>query len=385
MNSTQADIGSGSFYTAAMKDGIRARDLRIVILSDALRDRNGVDAYYRDLARQLRCRVHTLELLSPNPEDGDLRGSFHIPLPGDDTQQLVFPNARKLSARLHELKPHVIIAATNGPFGLWSMYGAKRVKARLIAGFHTHIEGLCDMYWGGVMGTVLRGWMEAQNKLLFRQATHIVVNSPAMTESAALLSRTPVALMGTPLERAFIDTPLNEAPSQISRVLFAGRLAPEKNIEAFCQAAEDFPQLQFTIAGEGPLRDQVTGEAKRLANLDYLGRLSRDEMVSRIDSHDLLVLPSHLEAFGTIAMEGMARQRLVLVSRNCGILAWSELRKGLFKFSNDESLTESIQRLLELAGEQLQQHAVIARHAALELHEQALENWLELLENTANG
>jgi glycosyltransferase involved in cell wall biosynthesis len=98
-----------------------------------------------------------------------------------------------------------------------------------------------------------------------------------------------------------------------------------------------------------------------------------------LDSADLLVLPSHVEAFGTVALEGMARARNVLVSAHCGILEWPRLKRGLFQVLEGEDLADALQRIADLDIAFRQEKARSARKAALELHRETVQNWLDLL------
>ncbi len=299
--------------------------LRVVVLSDALQYRNGVDAYYRDLVKHLDAHVESISLLTPNAEDGDLAsGRFHIPLPGDSTQNVFFPVPSRINTRIRELNPNVLVSATNGPFGMYGVYLSHRYNLKLIAGYHTHIEALCQMYWGAMLGWITRTCMESQNRILFHRASNVVVNSHNMLEPARQLSSTSVSLMGTPLDSLFLDHPVSKPREQLGSIFYGGRLAPEKNVTAILEAARQLPHLNFTIAGDGPLRRVIEAEAATLPNLDYLGLLQRTTMVNQIDAHDLVVLPSHLEAFGTVALEAMVRQRLVLVSGEVGSFPLAE-------------------------------------------------------------
>jgi glycosyltransferase involved in cell wall biosynthesis len=362
--------------TSQLPDDIA--NLRIAVVSDALKDRNGVDAYYRDLVSHLQDHVASIRYFTPNPEDGDHYSRFKVPLPGDSTQQLIFPHATSVYAEIREQAPHVIVAATNGPFGLLALYAARRLDVPLIAGFHTLIEDLCKMYWGRVLGGVTRGYMEFQNWLLFKYSACVVVNSKSMIESASNLSSTRVSLMGTPLDSRFLRQPVQPAPESLDSVLYAGRLAPEKNIEGLVQCAERFPDIRFSIAGDGPLREEIEQHSSRLDNLSFLGHLPREQIVDVIDRHDMLILPSHLEAFGTIALEGMVRRRLVLVSSHCGILSWETLARGLFQFPEEENPADAIARIRELDVRLRQKKAEVAMETALAAHNEAVTGWLGL-------
>jgi len=369
---------SDAIPAATAPSGIPLSELRVAVVSDALKGRNGVDTYYRDLVTHLAPMVADVRYMTPNTEDGDLHTRFRFPLPGDSTQQVVFPHATSLYAELKTLQPHIIVAATNGPFGLFALYSARKLNAHLVAGFHTLIEDLCNLYWGRVLGGVTRGYMEFQNWLLFKYADQVVVNSNSMIQSANKLSTTPVALMGTPLDQRFLKKPVTEPSGVLERVLYAGRLAPEKNLEALVECASLTPRIHFTIAGAGPLRPEIEAYAGNMNNLDFVGHLPRDEVVAAIDDHDMLVLPSHLEAFGTIALEAMARKRLVLVSENCGILSWESLCNGLYKYPANQPLEEAIR---DIEAERPEQRAAICEEAyrqALSIHEHSIRDWLDL-------
>jgi glycosyltransferase involved in cell wall biosynthesis len=355
-----------------------ATSLRIAVVSDALKDRNGVDAYYRDLVSHLEGHVADIKYFTPNPEDGDHYSRFRLPLPGDATQQLIFPHASGVYAELKEQQPHVIVAATNGPFGLLALYAALRLGVPLVAGFHTLIEDLCKMYWGRMLGTVTRSYMEFQNWLLFKNAACVVVNSKSMIESASNLSDTRISLMGTPLDQRFLAEPIPAAPQSLDSILYAGRLAPEKNIEGLLECARRFPAIRFSIAGEGPLRDDIEALAGELDNLNFMGHLPREQIVGVIDEHDMLILPSHLEAFGTIALEAMMRRRLVLVSSHCGILSWENLARGLFQFPDNEHPADAIARLCETDPLLREKKARTAMETAQAAHEEAVHGWLNL-------
>ncbi len=109
-----------------------------------------------------------------------------------------------------------------------------------------------------------------------------------------------------------------------------------------------------------------------------MGHLPREQIVDVIDAHDMLILPSHLEAFGTIALEAMMRRRLVLVSSHCGILSWESLARGLFQFSGDEHPADAIARLRDMDPRLREKKAQTAMETALAAHEEAVHGWLNL-------
>ena len=120
--------------------------------------------------------------------------------------------------------------------------------------------------------------------------------------------------------------------------------------------------------------------AAELPNLVCLGWVSRDALLAEMDRADLLVLPSVVESFGTVALEAMARERLALVTPTCGIVEWPDLEKALYQFDADEELAAAIRRIAELPAESRREKAHSARLAALELNENSLMHWFGILE-----
>jgi hypothetical protein len=98
----------------------------------------------------------------------------------------------------------------------------------------------------------------------------------------------------------------------------------------------------------------------------------------------MLMLPSVEEAFGTIALEAMARRRLVLVSANCGILNWPELAGGVEAIHPSESLAEAIIRVSEADPSWRRGKAATAGEAAQAFNRRTMGQWVDLLKSIAN-
>lgn len=363
------------------REPVRHDALRVALFSDAVPERNGVGTYYRDLSEHLATRVERVELFCPGQADSRWDEPIRLALPGDATQTIVVPNPRALRRRYESLAPQAVVLATPGPFGMLGLRFARQSDARIVVGFHTHYEKLTDIYWKDqrARGRLFRFYLESCNKLLFRYGAQVLANSDEMVALARRLGAPDAQLMGTTIPRPFIDTPVTPLGDELVTVTFAGRLAAEKNLPAIVAAAQALPGMRFRIVGDGPQRDLVTGAAAQLANLDYLGWQPRERMLQIIDETELLVLPSHVESFGTVALEAMARNRLVCVSAACGITQWPALAQALFRISDDESLAAAITRIARLDPAARQQKAQLGRDAARELNEWTVQHWLDVL------
>lgn len=356
-----------------------SRDLRVAIVSDAAPERNGVGTYHRDLAAHLRRVIGQVELLCPEYGEAPLPQWLSVPLPGDSTQRLGLPSPIELKRRLAEVRPHAVIVATPGVHGLLGARYAAGLGARLVYVMHTHYENLTRLYWRGLMRPVNQAYLRTANRHLLQRADCVAGVSEEMRALAEAGGAAGARLVGTLLPARFLETPRAERGDELRSVLFLGRLAAEKRVGTLIEAAERLPGRRFLIAGEGPLRSQVEAAAARLPNLDYLGWIGRDEVLGLLDRSDMLVLPSQVEAFGTVALEALARGVLTLVSPGSGIRDWPELGRALFTIGEGETVTDAIVRVSAVDPVLRRRKAALGVEAARAMARETLEQWLELL------
>jgi len=352
-----------------------AAGVRVAIFSDALPERNGAGAYYEDLTAQLHPELAVLRLFRPQTKRRILR--FALPLPGDPTQKIITPNLLRVQRELRALRPHLIISVTPGPFGLLGLYYARRTGCGFLTAFHTHFEELCALYGDTIFFRTARRYLESVNSLLCRNSDAVLVNNAGLAATVERLGAPQTEVMSTPLARTFLETPLVPHGNRLRQVLFAGRLAPEKNIPAILEAVRALPHIRFVVAGDGPLRPELEAAARVHPNLQMTGWLNRDALRAKMDASELLILPSHMETFGTVALEAMARGRPALVAEAAGIHHWPTLRNALFTLEKETSLAEALRTL---PFSLLKQKGAAARAAAEALDARNLQQWLGFVE-----
>jgi glycosyltransferase involved in cell wall biosynthesis len=363
-----------------------AAKLRVIIISDALPERNGVGTYYHDLVEHLRESMEHAELVCPY-SDGDRpwKGWLAFPLPGDRTQKITIPPVCHIHEVIRRIAPHALIVPTPGPYGLLGVFLAKRYGLNLLAAFHTDFEKLAALYWNPFVGKVSRTLLRAFHKVLFRQSSLVLVNSQEMAAIARAMGAGKVRLIGTPISRRFLQGPVTPLADGLNRILFAGRLAAEKNVHLVVAAARELPDIQYLIAGDGPLRDLIITQSRKLSNLTYLGWRTRSSMPAILDSIDMIILPSHVESFGTTALEAMARNRIVLASQNCGIFDWPLLKQNIFRVRKTETLADAIRRIARLDHQRLKEKAEGGCVAARQFNDWTINNWIEILNTSGSG
>jgi glycosyltransferase involved in cell wall biosynthesis len=137
-----------------------------------------------------------------------------------------------------------------------------------------------------------------------------------------------------PLEGAFADVP---KPVW----LYVGRIAIEKNIEAFLNL--DLPGTKVLI-GDGPARATL---AARFPQARFLGPMSGEALVKAYSASDVFVFPSRTDTFGLVILEALA----------CGVPVAAYPVQGPSDIladapvgALDEDLREACLRALALSG-----------------------------------
>ncbi len=156
-------------------------------------------------------------------------------------------------------------------------------------------------------------------------------------------------------------------PYGTQTILFAGRIEPLKGIDTLLRAMsilqERHPQAVenscVAIIGGDPWADDLDGEMARLKSLrselgihdlvTFLGAKDQDVLPYYYAAAEMVVMPSHYESFGMVALEAMAMGTPVIASEVGGLAHL--IRHGENGFhvpSRDpEALAASILRLLE--------------------------------------
>ncbi|MBW4509585.1 MAG: glycosyltransferase [Scytonematopsis contorta HA4267-MV1] len=164
--------------------------------------------------------------------------------------------------------------------------------------------------------------------------------------------------------------------------LFVGRLSVEKGLDTLLTAWEKLgDKMPLKIVGDGPLANQVADLAKRLPQVEWLGRQPMSKVHALMGEAKLLIFPSKwYETFGRVAVEAFAKGTPVIAA-NIGAIA--ELvehgRTGLhFEPGDSTSLLQQVEWVLQYP-EKWQQMRFAAR-AEYEAKYTAAENYRRLMD-----
>lgn len=109
-------------------------------------------------------------------------------------------------------------------------------------------------------------------------------------------------------------------------LVFMGRLVWEKGVQDLIEAMPliraRFPQARLIVAGEGPMKDQLTGRVSELGLHDavyFAGFVAGTNRNRLLALADVAVFPSRYEPFGIVCLEAMAAGVPVVVGDTGGM------------------------------------------------------------------
>ena len=273
-----------------------ACQLRILIVTDAWKPQvNGVVRTLEYLACELVGMGH--EVCYATPE-----GHPTVPLPTyPEIRVALFPRSRLLKT-FEEFSPDAIHVATEGPLGFAARAICRHKRWRFTTSFHTRFPEYVHARFPAIpeplVYAILRRFHAA--------AAVTMVATPSLKRDLETHGFTNLALWSrgvdieqySPGRRMPVADFLPDAPRPL--FLFVGRIAVEKNVEAFLKL--DLPGTKL-IVGEGPQRPELQA---RFAQARFLGQKTGDELAGIYASSDVFVFPSRTDTFGLVLLEALA-------------------------------------------------------------------------------
>lgn len=203
--------------------------------------------------------------------------------------------------------------------------------------------------------------MDMSHKTAFKRASKVIVSSLDYSESSRILSmaKNKVIEIAPPFK---LIEPV-DVKRDYNVIGFCGRIVEEKGIDVLLKAFEIIKKRKknavLKIAGNyknvaggsvyPALQEYIT--KRNIKDVEFLGRLSDDELIKFYSSINVFVLPStnSLEAFGLVQLEAMLCNTPVVASNLPGVRTIvNNTKMGLIANVKDEKdLAEKILRVLE--------------------------------------
>lgn len=143
-------------------------------------------------------------------------------------------------------------------------------------------------------------------------------------------------------------TLLPEIKKEPGRILFVGRLIPQKNLFALVDAAKGIPGAHLVIVGKGYLKNQLLKKVKQLnVNATFIDSVSNEDLPREYNKAEIFVLPSFFEGNPKVLLEAMACGLPVVATNVTGINNIIKNRtSGILCEPSSEGLRVSILELL---------------------------------------
>lgn len=264
--------------------------MRIAIVSDAWRPQiNGVVRTLETVARILRAEGHEVEVLGPD--------RFRtLPCPTYPEIRLsLFPSSR-LSHMLKLFAPDAIHLVTEGPLGWAARDFCRRNRIPFTTAYHTRFPE----YVRARIRLPL-SWSYALVRRFHAPSAGVLVVSPAIRDELAAHGFRNLVPWSRGVDiTAFKPQPHEDTGDPRPIWLYAGRVAIEKNIEAFLDL--ELPGTKWVVGG-GP---QLKSLQRRYANAQFFGSVGADELSYRYAQSDCFVFPSVTDTFGLVMVEALA-------------------------------------------------------------------------------
>ena len=334
----------------------------------------GISAFYRALFAHANRVGREMRLVAPAEQSGcepvgALGRLYTVRAPRspwiDSRYRILFPigaNGREVAAILRAEQPRILEVSDK-----YSMpYVSGMVRKNMIRGvlrpteIATSHERLDDNVAAhvdpGGLGRRFARWY--MRRIYFAQFDHHIANSEYTASELAPASVGHTTRRGVWVCPMGVDadyfTPGSDERAPGMRLLYAGRLAREKNVTLLLDTLAALPpEFSLEVAGDGPEREAFGRRARQRFGHRVVMRgfiASRDEYRELLRSTDVFVHPNPREPFGIGPLEAMACGVPVVAPDSGGVLAYASARNAWLSPAAPEPFARAVRDVLSDEG-----------------------------------
>lgn len=313
--------------------------MRIVLITDAWKPQvNGVVRTLASVTEKLREQGHDVELIAP-----DQYTSF--PCPTYPEIRLALAGPRQIGKRIEAFAPDAIHIATEGPLGWAARRWCLRHGHAFTTAYHTQFPDYVERRTGipaRHIWPLIRHFHGPSAAIMVATET---IRSQLVQQGLTQLRHWS---RGVDIGTFLPDHPPPDLYFSLPRPiqLYVGRVAVEKNIEAFLASSHPGSKV---VVGDGPA---LAGLRAKYPDAHFLGRMSGDALAACYAGADVFVFPSKTDTFGLVMIEALACGTPVAAYPVPGPLDVLSNLSGAM----DERLETAIARALEMKRDDCLQH-----------------------------
>lgn len=264
--------------------------MRVLIATDAWHPQvNGVVRTLTSLERSARTIGVDITFLSPE-------GFRSFPLPTYPGLRLAIPNGREIGRRIEAARPDAIHIATEGPIG----FSVRAYCLRRGLPFTTSYTTKFPEYIAARF-MIPTGWSYGFLRRFHGAAKVTMASTTSLVQELRSHGFRRLGLWTRGVDTDLFD-PGGAAEMNLPRPIFlnAGRIAVEKNLEAFLSL--DLPGSKVVI-GEGPQEAELK---RRYPEVHFLGVRHGRDLAAHIAAADVFVFPSRTDTYGVVQLEALS-------------------------------------------------------------------------------
>lgn len=155
------------------------------------------------------------------------------------------------------------------------------------------------------------------------------------------------------VEASLLEAPVErrDPTGRPLELLFVGRLVPEKGIFDLIDALKQVRTgFRLTVVGVGPHREEMERKI-RGAGIDnvvaFTGALAHEQLIERMRSSDIVIMPSHREGCGLVPIEAAAVGTPVIVTRTGAMPEVVDCPDAIVDPRDVAGLTRAIKRMMD--------------------------------------
>jgi glycosyltransferase involved in cell wall biosynthesis len=264
--------------------------MRVLIATDAWHPQiNGVVRTLTSLAESARRLDVTVEFLSPE-------GFPSFPLPSYPDLRIAWPQRAEIARRIQAAAPDAIHIATEGPIGLMARACCLHRGLPFTTSYTTRFPEYISARW-----PIPESWSYAALRRFHARAAVTMVSTPTLMTTLRQYGFRNLGLWTRGVDTEMF-APEKAISLELPRPIFlsAGRVAVEKNLEAFLSL--DLPGSKVVI-GDGP---QLPELKRRFPQAHFLGARPAPQLAAHMAAADVFVFPSLTDTFGVVQLEALA-------------------------------------------------------------------------------
>lgn len=266
---------------------------RILIVTDAWSPQvNGVVRTLQSVRAQLTSMGHVVEVIGPDR-------FATLPCPTYPEIRLAMAAPWTIGRMIADFAPDAIHLATEGPLCLTARRWCLRQGVRFTTAYHTNFPDYVQSRTG-----LSADWFWPYFRWFHGPASAVLTSTPSIRAGLhrAGIHQTHHWGRGVDVSLFKSEGPVHPAYEGLAGpiLLHVGRVAVEKNIEAFL--ALDVPGTKVVV-GDGPARAAL--QAKYPEAL-FLGLQTGEPLAAAYRGADCLVFPSRTDTFGLVMIEALA-------------------------------------------------------------------------------